>query len=47
MGRLLPVASVPARLRGYAGKADMEILGGSRAGDRFAGVTSSAAVGDV
>ena len=35
------------RLRGYAGKADVEILGGSRARDLFAGLTSSAAVGNV
>ena len=35
------------RLRGYAGKADVEFLGGSRARDLFAGVTSSAAVGNV
>lgn len=35
------------RLRGYVGKADIEILAGSRARDRFVGVTSSAAVGDV
>ena len=30
------------RLRGYAGKADIELLAGSRAHDGFAGVTSSA-----
>jgi hypothetical protein len=35
------------RLRGYAGNADVEILGGSRARDLFAGLTSSAAVGNV
>ena len=35
------------RLRGYAGKADIELLAGSRAHDGFAGVTSSAAVGDI
>jgi hypothetical protein len=40
-------SSVATRLRGYAGKADVEILGGLRARDLFAGVTSSAAVGDV
>ena len=34
-----------ARLRGYAGKADMELVGGRRARDLFAGVASSAAVG--
>ncbi len=36
-----------ARLRGYAGKADLEIVAGRRARDLFAGVTSSAAVGDA
>jgi hypothetical protein len=36
-----------SRLRGYAGKMDLEILGGSRAGDLFAGITSSAAVGGI
>jgi hypothetical protein len=35
------------RLRGYAGKADIELLGGFRAGDRFVGATSSAAMGDI
>lgn len=34
------------RFRGYAGKADVELLAGYRARDLFAGVTSSAAVGD-
>jgi hypothetical protein len=36
-----------ARLRGYAGKADVEILGGYRARDLFGGMTSSAAVGNI
>lgn len=35
------------RLRGYAGKADLEILGGYRARDLFAGTATSAAVGDI
>lgn len=35
------------RLRGYAGKGDVEILGGYRAHDLFAGMTSSAAVGGI
>lgn len=35
------------RLRGYAGKADLEIVGGRRARDGFAGATMSAAVGDA
>ena len=38
---------VAARLRGYAGKADVEVVGGRRGRDLFAGVTSSAAVGDA
>ncbi len=33
------------RLRGYAGNIDLELVGGRRARDLFAGVTSSAAVG--
>lgn len=36
-----------ARLRGYAGKADVEVVGGRRARDMFAGATTSAAVGDA
>lgn len=38
---------VAARLRGYAGKADVELLGGRRARDLFGGVATSAALGDV
>jgi hypothetical protein len=38
---------VAARLRGYAGKADVELVGGRRARDAFAGATMSAAVGDA
>jgi len=34
------------RLRGYAGRTDVEVLAGYRARDVFTGVTSSAAVGD-
>jgi hypothetical protein len=45
-GDTLRLSTVATRLRGYAGKADLEILGGYRARDLFAGVTSSAAVGD-
>src|SRR5262249_43739589 len=33
------------RLRGYAGRTDVELLGGVRARDGFAGVTSSTAIG--
>jgi hypothetical protein len=35
-----------SRLRGYAGRADVEVLAGYRARDVFAGMTSSAAVAD-
>jgi hypothetical protein len=35
------------RLRGYVGEIDAELVGGRRARDVFAGVTSSAAVGDA
>ena len=40
-------SAAAARLRGYAGKADLELVGGVRARDVFGGVTSSAAVGDA
>ena len=46
-GETLDQSVGAARLRGYAGKADVEVLGGVRARDVFAGVTSSAAVGGV
>lgn len=46
-GDTLAHSALVTRLRGYSGKADVEILGGARARDLFAGVTSSAAVGDV
>jgi hypothetical protein len=36
-----------ARARGYAGSVDLEVVGGRRGQDLFAGVTSSAAVGDA
>ena len=36
-----------ARFRGYAGQADLELVGGWRARDVFGGVTSSSAVGDA
>ncbi len=38
-------AAFAARLRGYAGKADVEVVGGRRARDNFAGATTSAVVG--
>jgi len=40
-------SAVAARLRGYAGKADVEVVGGWRARDAFGGATTSAAVGDA
>lgn len=36
-----------ARVRGYAGSADVEVVAGRRADDLFGGVTTSAAVGDA
>jgi hypothetical protein len=45
-GETLRRSTAAARLRGYAGKADIEMLGGYRARDLFIGMTSSAAVGD-
>jgi hypothetical protein len=46
-GDTLDASTLAARLRGYAGKADLEVVAGRRARDLFAGVTSSAAVGDA
>jgi hypothetical protein len=46
-GRTARQSSVAARVRGYAGKADLEVLGGYRVRDIFAGATSSAALGDL
>ena len=40
-------SAVAARMRGYAGPVDLEVVGGRRARDPFAGVTTSAAVGDA
>lgn len=40
-------SALAARVRGYAGTIDVEVMGGRRAGDRFGGVTTSAAVGDA
>jgi hypothetical protein len=40
-------SAVAARLRGYAGKADVELVGGRRARDVFGGATTSAAVGEA
>jgi hypothetical protein len=46
-GESLDASVFAGRLRGYAGKADVELVAGRRARDLFSGVTSSAAVGDV
>ena len=48
--RLVPSidqSAFAARFRGYAGKADIELVGGWRARDVFGGVTTSAAVRDT
>jgi hypothetical protein len=47
LGEKLDASTFAARLRGYAGKADLELVGGLRARDLFAGLASSAAVGDA
>jgi hypothetical protein len=46
-GEDLDHSAFAGRLRGYAGKADVEVVGGRRARDLFAGATTSAAVGDA
>ena len=46
-GPRLDRSAFAARARGYAGTIDVEVVGGRRAEDLFAGVTSSAAVGDA
>ena len=40
-------SAVAARLRGFAGPIDVEMMGGRRAQDWFGGMTTSAAVGDA
>jgi hypothetical protein len=45
-GDSLDGSAFAARARGYAGTIDVEIAGGRRGQDLFAGVTSSAALGD-
>jgi hypothetical protein len=44
-GHRLDESAFATRLRGYAGRVDLEIVGGWRARDLLAGLTSSAAVG--
>jgi hypothetical protein len=45
--RTLNDSAFAARARGYAGTVDLEVVGGRRAQDLFAGMTTSAAVGDA
>jgi hypothetical protein len=40
-------SAVAARVRGYSGSFDVEVMAGRRAEDAFGGVTTSAAVGDA
>lgn len=40
-------SALAARVRGYAGPVDVELMGGRRGRDAFTGVTSSAAIGDA
>jgi hypothetical protein len=40
-------SALATRVRGYAGSVDVEVMGGRRARDLFAGATTSAAVGDA
>jgi hypothetical protein len=47
LGESLDRSIAAARVRGYAGKADVEVMAGRRATDPFAGATSSIAIGDV
>jgi len=46
-GPTIDDSALVTRLRGYSGAADVEVVGGWRAGDVVGGVTSSAAVGDA
>jgi hypothetical protein len=46
-GQNLDHSIVAARVRGYTGTADVEVMGGRRARDVFGGVTTSAALGDI
>lgn len=46
-GESIDGSTFAARVRGYRGKADFELIGGWRARDLVAGATSSAAVGDA
>ena len=46
-GEAIDSSVFAGRLRGYAGRLDVEVVGGWRARDVFAGATSSAVVGDA
>lgn len=46
-GRSIAESAFATRIRGYTGRADIEVAGGYRARDGFAGITSSAPVGDA
>ncbi|MEO8484679.1 MAG: hypothetical protein ABI634_20925 [Acidobacteriota bacterium] len=46
-GRTVDQSAFGARIRGYAGPIDVEVMGGRRGRDGFGGVTTSAAVGDA
>jgi hypothetical protein len=46
-GSRLDDSTLAARLRGYAGKVDLELVGGRRGRDPFGGLATSAAVGDA
>lgn len=46
-GRSMAASTFATRVRGYTGRADVEVAAGYRAADGFAGVTSSAPIGDI
>jgi hypothetical protein len=46
-GGTIDASAFAGRLRGYAGRADLEVMGGRRGRDLFAGLTSSAALGEA
>lgn len=46
-GTVLDESAFGARARGYAGRIDVEVVGGRRGRDLFSGLTSSAAIGDA
>jgi hypothetical protein len=46
-GESIDQSAFAARVRGYAGRMDLDVMGGRRARDPFAGITSSIALGDI